>query len=162
MKKSLALLMSVLMTLSLTSCTGQPSGSTPNNTDIPDADKTYSVGIVQLMQHVALDEATKGFQDALTDKLGDKVSFDVKVASGEQTNCSAIVSKFINDGADLIMANATPAVIAAKEATSTIPSSAHLSPTMCPKRPPLWSPTRRPAPMLPATLISATLPPTWI
>ena len=43
------------------------------------------------------------------------------MASGEQTNCTTIVTKFINDGVDLIMANATPAVIAAKEATSTIP-----------------------------------------
>ncbi len=111
MKRVLALIMTALMLLGLCAC------DTANKAD----DGTYSVGIVQLQQHVALDQATQGFQDALKEKLGDKVTFDVKLASGETTNCTTIVTKFVNDGVDLIMANATPAVIAAKEATSTIP-----------------------------------------
>ena len=41
-------------------------------------DKTYHVGVLQLVQHVALDAATQGFQDALTEKLGDKIVIDVK------------------------------------------------------------------------------------
>ena len=110
MKRVLALIMTALMLLGLCAC------DTTNKDD-----GTYSVGIVQLMQHVALDQATQGFQDALKEKLGDKVTFDVKLASGETTNCTSIVTKFVNDGVDLIMGNATPAVIAAKEATSTIP-----------------------------------------
>ena len=108
MKRVLALIVTTMMLLSLCAC------NTPSNAK-------YSVGIVQLQQHVALDQATKGFQDALKDKLGDEISFNVQLASGEQTNCTTIVTKFINDGVDLIMANATPAVIAAKEATATIP-----------------------------------------
>ena len=110
MKRLLALIMTAVMLLSLCAC-----GATKK------ADGTYSIGIVQLMQHVALDQATQGFQDALTEKLGDKVTFDVQLASGETTNCTTIVTKFVNDNVDLIMGNATPAVIAAKEATSTIP-----------------------------------------
>ena len=110
MKRVLALIMTALMMLVLCAC------DTPNKDD-----GTYRVGIVQLQQHVALDQATKGFQDALIEKLGDKIDFDVKLASGETTTCTSIVTKFVNDGVDLIMANATPAVIAAKEATSTIP-----------------------------------------
>ena len=110
MKRLLALIMSAVMILSLCAC-----GATKK------ADGTYSIGIVQLMQHVALDQATQGFQDALTEKLGDQVTFDVQLASGETTNCTTIVTKFVNDGVDLIMGNATPAVIAAKEATATIP-----------------------------------------
>ena len=118
-KKLLALILTAVMTLSLTACAGSKDpGTTAAD---PDSDASYSIGIVQLMQHVSLDQATQGFQDALTDKLGDKVSFEVQMASGEQTNCTSIVTKFINDGVNLIMANATPAVIAAKEATSTIP-----------------------------------------
>ena len=115
MKRLIALVMTTLMLLSILAGCG--------NTDTPaaDADKGYNVGIVQLMQHVALDQATQGFQDALTEKLGDDVSFDVQLASGETTNCTTIVTKFVNDGVDLIMGNATPAVIAAKEATATIP-----------------------------------------
>ncbi len=111
MKRVLALIMTALMLLALCAC------DTTNKAN----DGTYRVGIVQLQQHIALDKATKGFQDALTEKLGDKVSFDVKLASGETTTCTTIVTKFLNDGVDLIMANATPAVIAAKEATSSIP-----------------------------------------
>lgn len=110
MKRVIALITITLMLLSLCACGAKQAD-----------DGTYHVGIVQLMQHVALDQATQGFQDALTEKLGDKVTFDVKLASGETTNCTTIVTKFVNDGVDLIMGNATPAVIAAKEATSTIP-----------------------------------------
>ena len=112
MKRALALIMTTLMLLSLCSC-GAPSQAD---------DGTYHVGIVQLMQHVALDQATKGFQDALTEKLGDKVSFDVQLASGETTNCTTIVTKFVNDGVDLIMGNATPAVIAALPAPRSPPA----------------------------------------
>ena len=115
MKKIIAMTIALMMLLSLLAGCGAGAPAAD------DADEGYKVGIVQLMQHVALDQATQGFQDALTEKLGDQVSFDVKLASGEATNCTAIVTKFVNDGVDLIMGNATPAVIAAKEATATIP-----------------------------------------
>ena len=120
MKRVLAMIMTALMLLSLCAC-GSTNNNAGDNAAASSEDKTYSVGIVQLMQHVALDQATQGFQDALTEKLGDKVTFDVQLASGEPTNCTTIVTKFVNDGVDLIMGNATPAVIAAKEATNTIP-----------------------------------------
>ena len=116
MKKIIAMTIAVMMLLSLLTGCGNTTEASAD-----DAAKVYKVGIVQLMQHVALDQATQGFQDALTEKLGDQVSFDVQLASGETTNCTTIVTKFVNDDVDLIMGNATPAVIAAKEATATIP-----------------------------------------
>ena len=73
------------------------------------------------MQHPALDAATQGFQDALKEKLGESVKFDVQNASGDSANCSVIVNGFVSDNVDLIMANATPALQAAASATSTIP-----------------------------------------
>lgn len=82
---------------------------------------TYSIGICQLVQHVALDAATQGFQDALTEKLGDTVKFDVQNASGDSNTCSTIVNSFVSDKVDLIMANATPALQAAVAATGDIP-----------------------------------------
>ena len=85
------------------------------------AEDTYNVGISQLVQHVALDAATQGFQDALTEKLGDSVKFDVQNASGDSNTCSTIVNTFISNGVDLIMANATPALQAAVAATGDIP-----------------------------------------
>ena len=81
----------------------------------------YHVGICQLVQHVALDAATQGFQDALTEKLGDAVTFDVQNASGDSNTCSTIVNGFVSNNVDLIMANATPALQAAVAATGDIP-----------------------------------------
>ncbi len=109
MKKIVALTLAVLMLVSLAACGGSGSGK-------------YTVGICQLVQHPALDAATQGFQDALTKALGeDKVAFDVQNASGEPTNCTTIVNKFVSSKVDLIMANATPALQAAVEATKDIP-----------------------------------------
>ena len=108
MKKILAVMLAALLLVSMTACAGSGSGK-------------YTVGICQLVQHDALDAATKGFQDALTEALGDKVTFDVQNASGEPANCTTIVNKFVSSKVDLIMANATPALVAAKEATDQIP-----------------------------------------
>lgn len=85
------------------------------------AEETYTVGICQLVQHPALDAATQGFQDALTEKLGDAVTFDVQNSSGDSNTCSTIVNGFVSNNVDLIMANATPALQAAVAATGDIP-----------------------------------------
>ena len=105
MKKLLAVLIALLLCLG---CTAMAEGS-------------YRVGVCQLVQHVALDAATQGFQDALKAKLGDAVTFDVQNASGDSNTCSTIVNNFISGGVDLIMANATPALQAAVAATGDIP-----------------------------------------
>ncbi len=84
-------------------------------------DKTYRVGILQLIQHPALDQATQGFKDALTEKLGDRVSFDEGNASGDSNNCAQIASRLVSAQVDLIMANATPAMLACATATADIP-----------------------------------------
>ena len=73
------------------------------------------------MQHDALDAATQGFVDVLTEKLGDKVTIDVQNASGDSATCITIVNSFISNGMDLIMANATPALQAAVAGTADIP-----------------------------------------
>ncbi len=84
--------------------------------------KVYTVGICQLATHDALDAATKGFQDALKEKLGeDNVVFDTQNAAGESAVCATIVNSFVSKKVDLIMANATAALQAAYNATSTIP-----------------------------------------
>lgn len=85
-------------------------------------DEVFTVGICQFARHDALDAATQGFKDALVDKLGaDKVVFDEQNAQGDQTVCSTIVNSFVSKNVDLILANATPALQAAYNATETIP-----------------------------------------
>lgn len=85
------------------------------------ADEKYTVGICQLVQHSALDAATLGFRDALTDALGDSVEFDEQNASGDISTCAVICNGFAASKVDLILANATPALQAAVAATDEIP-----------------------------------------
>lgn len=85
------------------------------------ADDTYNVGICQLVQHVALDAATEGFKDALTEEFGDKVTFDEQNAQGDSNTCSTIINSFVSNDTDLILANATAALQAAASGTADIP-----------------------------------------
>lgn len=89
-----------------------------SKTDTPEEKDTYNVGICQLVQHPALDKATKGFQDALTELLGDKVEFSYQNASGDSAACATIANQFVSNNVDLIMANATPALQACATATA--------------------------------------------
>ena len=79
-----------------------------------------TVGICQLVQHEALDAATQGFKDALTEKIPD-IEFDEQNAAGDAATCVTITSKFAADGVDLILANATAPLQAAVSATADIP-----------------------------------------
>ncbi len=81
----------------------------------------YRVGICQLVQHAALDDASAGFRDALSERLGVDVVFLEQNASGDLANCMSIVNNFIAEDVDLILANATPALQAAYAATGDIP-----------------------------------------
>jgi len=110
MKKLLALLMAAIMMvgcLVLTSCNDSAK---------------YTVGIIQLAPHDALDAATQGFKDALVAELGEEnVTFMYQNAQSEATTCTTIVNDFVTKNVDLIMANATAALQAAANATETIP-----------------------------------------
>ena len=79
------------------------------------------VGVLQLVQHEALDAATQGFVDALNEKFGDKVEIVVQNAFGESPTCGIIANQFVSEKMNLIMANATPALQAAAAATDSIP-----------------------------------------
>ncbi len=83
--------------------------------------ETYTVGICQLVTHVALDAATEGFQDALNEKLPGQVTFDYQNAANDPATCATIANAFVSANVDLIMANATPALQAAATATADIP-----------------------------------------
>ena len=83
----------------------------------------YKIGICQLMVHDSLDKATQGFIDAVNAKMeaaGKKVEFDTQVA-GDANLCSTVINTFTAKRVDLIMANATPALLAAANATTSIP-----------------------------------------
>lgn len=103
----------VMLLCSLTACGSQKNGK--------EDDGKYHIGICQWEEHSALDEATMGFREALTDKLGDEVTFDVQIAQGNTQQCQEIINSFVSDDINLIMANATSALKTASQATNTIP-----------------------------------------
>lgn len=84
-------------------------------------DGKYTVGIIQLVQHQALDAATQGFKDVLTEEFGENVTFIEHNASGEPTICTTAANDLVTKNVDLILGNATAALQAAANATMSIP-----------------------------------------
>ena len=93
------------VTAALAGCTGGTSSTTSKAAPSQaDANKVYNIGICQLVQHEALDAATKGFKDTLTEKLGaDKVKFDEQNAQGDSATCATICNQFVSSNYDLIL-----------------------------------------------------------
>ncbi len=119
-----AIILGLTLIAALTAC-GSNGGGQGNGSAEKDAEsvakETFVVGICQLVQHDALDAATQGFKDAITEELGDSVEFDEQNASGDSATCATITNGFAASQVDLIMANATPALQAAVASTDTIP-----------------------------------------
>ena len=132
-----AVLLALVFIVSITACgtSDEPVQTTKSDTDDTGTESPpsttlsategsqdyYLVGISQLIQHEALDAATEGFKDALTEELGNQVQFDYQNAQGDPNTSASIANGFVASKVDLIMANATPALQAAATATADIP-----------------------------------------
>ncbi len=84
----------------------------------------YSIDVLQLVTHPALDDAYLGFKDELTALLnadGKTVAFNVKNAEGDEENCTTISEQFKVSDSDMVYAIATPAAIAAAGAITEKP-----------------------------------------
>lgn len=142
MKKLAAALLAAALTLSLAACGGNsaPSSAAPSSaapsetapsTAAPEstapaapAGEVVNIGVIQLMEHDALDAAYQGFVDGLAEagyKDGEQIKIDFQNAQGEQANCQTIADKFVSDKVDLVLAIATPAAQAMANATQDIP-----------------------------------------
>ena len=114
-KKIAAVALSVVMV------GGAFAGCSASNDGAKADKKSFKVGICQLVTHDALDAATKGFEDKLTE-LGEAngvtFEFDYQNASGDSTNCTTIANKFVSSNYDLILANATAPLQACATATA--------------------------------------------
>lgn len=137
--KLLALMLCIALALSVAACgttdapATTPAASDPTpapategtDTDATENDapaQTFTIGISQLVQHVALDAATQGFRDAIVAELGEaNVTFIEQNAQGDPATCSSIANSLVASNVDLILANATPALQAAAAATGDIP-----------------------------------------
>ena len=117
MKKLFSGLLAIAMCASITGCgTGDSGGSTGEVKGLSEV----KIGVVQLMQHDALDASYEGFKDVLVEAGVDEDNIDYQVA-GDAANCPTIADKLVNDGNDLIYAIATPALQSAAAATTEIP-----------------------------------------
>lgn len=112
-KKILAITICLALFLGISGC-GSNDGS----------NKVYKIGVLQLVQHDALDKANEGFMKALEDngfKDGENIEVDYQNAAGDQSNCQTISDGFVNDNKDLILAIGTPAAQAVANKTKDIP-----------------------------------------
>ncbi|MBQ6811434.1 MAG: ABC transporter substrate-binding protein [Firmicutes bacterium] len=110
MKKGWILFLICLLVFSLSACGGADS-----------ATEGYHIGICQLVEHEALDDASQGFQDALSDAFGDAVTFDIQNAQNDLSVCSTIINGFVTSDVDLILANSTSVLQTATTGTADIP-----------------------------------------
>ena len=112
LKKGIALALTAAALMAFTGC---GTNETTSNGE-------YKVGVVQLVEHPALDAANKGFVDALKEKgLSDKITFDQQNAQADQSNLNSIAQRFVSDRKNLILAIATPAAQSMANATHDIP-----------------------------------------
>ena len=112
LKKGIALALTAAALMAFTGC--GTNGTTSNG--------EYKVGVVQLVEHPALDAANKGFVDALKEKgLSDKITFDQQNAQADQSNLNSIAQRFVSDKKDLVLAIATPAAQTMANASHEMP-----------------------------------------
>ena len=114
--KTLSILGLTLL-IGLTACNGSTIKVNPDK-------EHYVVGISQFAVHDALDAATEGFKVSLSaelEKAGRTVDFKENNAQGDPNNCVTIANSLVASDVDLIMANATPSLQSAYNATEIIP-----------------------------------------
>lgn len=120
MKKSMKWLATLALAAMVVGAAGCGSSTQTGSKD----KKSYKVGVLQLVQHPALDAANKGFIDGLKSKgfeEGKNVTFDQQNAQGDQSNLQTIAQRFVSNKDDLVCAIATPAAQTMANASRDIP-----------------------------------------
>lgn len=122
MRKRIIILCMLLMSLIMLGACGnsEDKAGGSSNGGSSKKGKTFKIGATQIVEHPSLDQAYKGFQEALKD-AGLDVEFDLQSAQGEQNNVKPIADNFVADNVDLIFANSTPSALGALQATDQIP-----------------------------------------
>lgn len=91
----------------LTAC-GSDNSNTGNNADKENnSGESYEIGITQFVEHPSLDEATRGFKEAI-EEAGLDAEYDFQSAQGDLGNVNPVAQKLVSNQVDLIFANATP------------------------------------------------------
>ena len=117
MMRAAALIVSAAIAAGLTGC-GEDKAATPKDATI------MNIGIVQLVEHDALDAANRGIIDGMAKrgfKDGVNVKFDKQNAQADQSNLHNIATRFVSNKDKLIFAIATPAAQSVASVTKEIP-----------------------------------------
>lgn len=120
MKKVVVSLLMLLMVAGMAGCGS--NGDTQKAAEKGNA--KVKVGIIQIVEHPALDAARKGFLDELAQKgykEGENLEVEYQNAQGDQANLQTIARQLVQDKCDLILAIATPSAVAMANETSDIP-----------------------------------------
>ena len=115
--KALAAGLMLTLALGVVGCGGDKK-------EAPKKAEKINVGIVQLVEHAALDAANKGFVEGLASKgykEGQNIAYDRQNAQADQSNLQNIAHRFVNNKVNLICAIATPAAQTVANVTSDIP-----------------------------------------
>ena len=115
-KAAAAALAAVMTAAVLVGCNEQPATSSA-----PDSSKVFNVGICQYADHAALNKASEGFKKALSDKLGNRITFTETNAAADTNACITACGAFVEKNADLIFANGTIPLQAAYAVTAETP-----------------------------------------
>ncbi|MBQ8540832.1 MAG: ABC transporter substrate-binding protein [Clostridia bacterium] len=107
MKKIISIILAAALVIALSAC-NQSSA-------------TYTIGILEYSTHEAQSLAVQGFMDALTEKLGNEVSFQKQHASGDANSATLIANNFVTQNVDLILCDNTQSLQISAAATATIP-----------------------------------------
>ena len=120
-KKLLAFGLSLVLLLGLMGCGETTSGASTTGTG---AQKTLKIGIIQIVEHPALDAARLGFLQTLKENgyvEGKNLTVDYQNAQGDQSVLQSIAQKFASEKLDLVLAIATPSAQAMASASKDIP-----------------------------------------
>ena len=118
MKKLTAILLSLAMAVSMAACSSAPAGEESGEKEM------VKVGILQLIEHNALDSAREGFVQALADNgyiEGENLEIDYQNAQGDPSNLSTMSERFVNNNSDMVLAIATGAAQSIASKTKEIP-----------------------------------------
>lgn len=84
-------------------------------------EEPIKIGVLQLVQHEALDAVLKGFTETLdASDYADRIEWDIQNAHGDQSSLQSISEKIARDN-DILLAIATPAAQALATAETTKP-----------------------------------------
>lgn len=125
-KKVLGIGLSLVLSIALAGCgtTQQPSGSTASSGSASAENKEVKIGIIQIVEHPALDSARAGFLETLKQNgyvEGKNLKVDYQNAQGDQSVLQSIAQKFASSKLDLVLAIATPSAQAMASASQNLP-----------------------------------------